>query len=67
MDSMTEKELEKPKIINYSRIKRISKGSGRNEKDVRELLNQYNMMKKMFKQFGKKRLPKMGMFKGMKM
>jgi len=25
------------------------------------------MMKKMFKQFGKKRLPKMGMFKGMKM
>jgi len=30
-------------------------------------LNQYNMMKKMFKQFGKKRLPKMGMFKGMKM
>jgi len=67
MDSMTEKELEKPKIINYSRIKRISKGSGRDEKDVRELLNQYNMMKKMFKQFGKKRLPKMGMFKGMKM
>ena len=67
MDSMTEKELEKPKIINYSRIKRISRGSGRNEKDVRELLNQYNMMKKMFKQFGKKRLPKMGMFKGMKM
>jgi len=67
MDSMTEKELENPKIINYSRIKRISRGSGRNEKDVRELLNQYSMMKKMFKQFGKKRLPKMGMFKGMKM
>ncbi|HDM22942.1 MAG TPA: signal recognition particle protein Srp19, partial [Methanomicrobia archaeon] len=67
MDSMTEEELENPKIINYSRIKRIAKGSGRNEKDIRDLLNQYNMMKKLFKQFGKKRLPKMGLFKGVKM
>ncbi len=67
MDSMTEEELENPKKVNYSRIKRIARGSGRDEKDVRELLKQYNMMKKMFKQFGKKRLPKMDMFKGMRM
>jgi signal recognition particle subunit SRP54 len=67
MDSMTEEELENPKKINYSRIKRISRGSGRDEKDVKELIKQYNMMKKMFKQIGKKRLPKTGMFKGLKM
>ncbi|WP_367883528.1 hypothetical protein [Thermococcus peptonophilus] len=30
MDSMTEEELENPEIINYSRIKRIARGSGGN-------------------------------------
>ncbi|MEA1993265.1 MAG: signal recognition particle protein Srp54 [Euryarchaeota archaeon] len=69
MDSMTEEELETPKKINYSRIKRIARGSGREEKEIRELIKQYNMMKKMFKQFRKKRLPKMGkgMFNGLRM
>lgn len=54
MDSMTEEELDDPKVIHASHMHRIARGSGRNEKEVRELLNQYNLMKRLFKQFGKK-------------
>ncbi len=59
MDSMTEEELEKPEIINYSRIKRIARGSGTSTAEVRELLHQYNQMKKMFKSMDKRKLSKM--------
>ncbi|AIU69811.1 signal recognition particle [Thermococcus eurythermalis] len=59
MDSMTEEELENPDIINYSRIKRIARGSGTSTAEVRELLNQYNQMKKMFKSMNKRKLAKM--------
>lgn len=52
IQSMTKKERADPSIITVSRIKRIAKGSGRTEAEVRELLNQYNTMKKMMKQFG---------------
>ncbi|KYK38178.1 MAG: signal recognition particle protein [Theionarchaea archaeon] len=62
MDSMTDKELKNPKTIHFSNIKRIARGSGTNTRDVKELLDQYNMMKKLFKQFGKRgkrlKLPK---------
>ncbi|MBU7031923.1 MAG: signal recognition particle protein [Theionarchaea archaeon] len=62
MDSMTKKELEDPRSIHFSNIKRISRGSGATHHEVRELLDQYNMMKKLFKQFGKRgkrmKLPK---------
>ncbi len=61
MNSMTKKELSDPKIIHFSRIKRIAKGSGTKPEDVKALLNQYEMMKKMMKQFGGKR----GKFKKM--
>lgn len=52
IQSMTKKEKEDPSIIDASRIKRIAKGSGRKEEEVRELLNQYNSMKKMMRGFG---------------
>jgi signal recognition particle subunit SRP54 len=52
IQSMTKEERENPDIIDSSRIKRIAKGSGRKEEEVRELLNQYNQMKKMLKGFG---------------
>jgi len=52
IQSMTKAEREDPSIIDSSRIKRIAKGSGRAESDVRELLNQYRIMKKMLKGFG---------------
>ncbi|MHA1379832.1 MAG: signal recognition particle receptor subunit alpha [Candidatus Helarchaeota archaeon] len=55
LDSMTNYELENPKKINRSRLIRIARGSGRQESDVKELLGQFDMMKKMFKQFGKQR------------
>jgi signal recognition particle subunit SRP54 len=62
MDSMTKNELEDPKTIHFSNIKRIARGSGTTHHEVRELLDQYNMMKKLFKQFGKRgkrmKLPK---------
>lgn len=62
MDSMTDKELQNPKTIHFSNIKRIARGSGTSTRDVKELLDQYNMMKKLFKQFGKRgkrlKLPK---------
>jgi len=59
MDSMTKEELENPGIINYSRVKRIARGSGTSVKDVKELLNQYTQMKKMFKNLDKRKLAKM--------
>jgi signal recognition particle subunit SRP54 len=33
-------------MINSSRVHRVAKGSGTSEKEVKELLNQYGMMKK---------------------
>jgi len=52
INSMTEEEKIDPEIINSSRIKRIAKGSGRPESDVRELLAQYKKMKKVMKMMG---------------
>jgi len=52
IQSMTKEERENPEIINSSRIKRISRGSGRPEAEVRELLDQYNKMKKLLKSLG---------------
>jgi len=53
MDSMAKKELGDPSIIKGERIKRIAKGSGRPEADVRELLKQFDMSKKMLKKIKK--------------
>jgi signal recognition particle subunit SRP54 len=49
IQSMTKDEVEEPKIIDSSRARRIARGSGRTEKEVKELVNQYMMMKKMMK------------------
>ncbi len=47
MDSCTKEELEDPEIISSTRIDRIAKGSGCSATEVRELLKQYKMGKKM--------------------
>jgi len=52
IQSMTPTERNDPSIINTSRIKRIAKGSGTRESDVRSLLDQFNKMKKMTKMLG---------------
>ncbi|MHA1264724.1 MAG: signal recognition particle protein Srp54 [Candidatus Helarchaeota archaeon] len=67
MDSMTESELNEPKIINSSRMNRIARGSGTQSKDVKELVKQYNMVKKMVKKFGKSRSLRKGLPPGMGM
>ena len=65
MDSMTPGEMDEPKIINASRANRIAKGSGTTPKDVKDILKQYNMVKKMVKSFGKNRGFRKGMTPGM--
>ena len=42
MSSMTDEEMENPKIIKHSRIQRISRGAGVSESDVKDLLKYYN-------------------------
>ena len=49
MDSMTTAELEDPKVITASRIKRISRGSGASPDLVRELLKSHQAMQKAIK------------------
>ncbi|SIR52871.1 signal recognition particle subunit FFH/SRP54 (srp54) [Haladaptatus litoreus] len=51
MDSMTESELENPRSIGASQIRRISRGSGKDEERIRELLQQHKMMSQTLKQF----------------
>jgi len=49
MDSMTEDELEDPRIIGSSRVLRIARGSGRKPEHVRELLKYHRTMQKAMK------------------
>jgi signal recognition particle subunit SRP54 len=50
--SMTLVERRRPDTITEPRLKRIAKGSGRSEKEVRNLLKQYNAMRMVMKQVG---------------
>ena len=49
IQSMTKEEVEDPKLLDSSRARRIARGSGHTEREVKELVNQYFMMKKMMK------------------
>ena len=49
MDSMTQKEKDEPILLKSSRIRRIARGSGVDEKDVKELLAQWNRSRKMMR------------------
>ena len=60
IDSMTPAERKNPRIINGSRRKRISAGSGTTVADVNRLLKRFGEAKKMMKRFGKGKGP-MGM------
>ena len=61
IQSMTPNERDDPKTFNASRIKRVARGSGTSEKEIKELLQQYGMMKKMIKTLRRKRaLPFLG-------
>jgi signal recognition particle subunit SRP54 len=61
IQSMTPGEKDNPKIFNASRMKRVSRGSGTTEKEVKELLKQYVMMRRMLKTMRRqKKLPFFG-------
>jgi signal recognition particle subunit SRP54 len=49
IQSMTKGERENPERINASRLRRVALGSGRSERDVRELLSRYKQMKALAK------------------
>ena len=53
INSMTVEERKKPFIINGSRKKRISKGSGTTVGDINRLIKQFNMAQQALKQFSK--------------
>ena len=65
MDSMTNEEKEDPSLIKAKRIDRIANGAGVTPHDVRELLKQYNTMKKTMTSFGKDRKVRKQMMKQM--
>jgi signal recognition particle subunit SRP54 len=52
IDSMTKEEKKNADLIHSSRIERIAKGSGTNQKDVRDLIKQYEQTKKLMKKMG---------------
>ncbi len=52
VDSMTRSERTRPDSITPGRAQRIAKGCGRSEKDVRDLLKQYNAMRGVMKTIG---------------
>jgi signal recognition particle subunit SRP54 len=61
IQSMRPEEKENPKILNSSRVRRVARGSGTSERDVKDLIKQYATMRKMLKMFKrKKKLPFMG-------
>lgn len=56
INSMTPEERRNPKIINYSRKKRIAKGSGTTINDVNKLLRSFEELKKLMKMMKKGKL-----------
>ena len=56
--SMTREERQKPEIINGSRRRRISRGSGTTPQDINQLLNQFRQTQKMMRQLSRSRNPK---------
>ena len=54
IQSMTKEEIEDPKLIDSSRARRIARGSGTLDREVKEMVNQYFMMKKMMRTMRKR-------------
>lgn len=49
IQSMTKEERNDPDILNSSRIKRIARGSGRDDKEIKEMLQRYKQTKSVLK------------------
>ena len=65
IQSMTVEERKRPEIINGSRRRRISRGSGTTAQDINQLMNQYRQTQKIMKQFARNKNPRglMNMFR----
>ncbi len=66
MDSMTDEEMENPNIVRASRIKRIARGAGVENRNVKELLKYYNKMKTTMKHFSGNRKMRKNLMKQLK-
>lgn len=66
MDSMTDEEMSNPNIVRSSRVKRIARGAGVENKNVKELLKYYNMMKRTMKGFSGNRKMRKNLMKQLK-
>ncbi len=55
MNSMTYEELDRPEIIDRSRMRRIAIGSGTEVSDVRELINYYKTVQRMVRQIKRRK------------
>ena len=64
INSMTPGERSKPELIKASRKRRIAAGAGVQVQEVNRLLNQFEQMQKMMKQFSKGGMAKL--MRGMK-
>ncbi len=49
IQSMNKKERSDPSILDSSRIRRIAKGSGTRPEDVKDMIRQYELLKKTMK------------------
>ena len=58
IQSMTVEERKRPEIINGSRRRRISRGSGTTAQDINQLMNQFRQTQKMMKQFARNKNPR---------
>ena len=57
IQSMTPDERQRPDIINGSRRRRISRGSGTTPQDINQLLNQFKQTQKLVRQMSRSRNP----------
>jgi signal recognition particle subunit SRP54 len=57
---MTKEERRNPEVINMSRRHRIAKGSGLKENEIGRMLNEFQQMRQVFKQFKSMLGPAMG-------
>lgn len=57
LQSMTQEERDEPKILNASRIRRIARGSGTSEREVRDLIKQHAAMRRVMRSMGKRKMP----------
>jgi signal recognition particle subunit SRP54 len=58
--SMTPEERRRPELINGSRRLRIARGSGTNVQAVKQLIKQFDQMRKVMRQVAQGRMPDLG-------